>query len=78
MPWMHWSSVAARRIPEVQKLEIYQSLWGMQLRNPHLPERSDEEAFAMAAEAGFALEFRTADAPSLEAAFRPVHVSRSL
>ncbi len=34
-------------------LEIYQSLWGMQLRNPSLPERSDEEAFAMVAEAGF-------------------------
>jgi len=37
----------------VQKLEIYQSLWGMQLRNPSLRERSDEEAFAMVAEAGF-------------------------
>ena len=34
-------------------LEIYQSLWGMQLRNPHRPERSDEESFAMVAEAGF-------------------------
>lgn len=34
-------------------LEVYQSLWGMQLRNPSLPERSDAEAFAMVAEAGF-------------------------
>jgi hypothetical protein len=37
----------------VQKLEIYQSLWGMELRNPSLPERTKEEAFAMTAEAGF-------------------------
>ncbi|NNC56375.1 MAG: sugar phosphate isomerase/epimerase [Woeseiaceae bacterium] len=37
----------------MQKLEIYQSLWGMQLRNPQRLERSDEEAFALVAEAGF-------------------------
>jgi hypothetical protein len=37
----------------VQKLEIYQSLWGMELRSPHVPERTVEESFAMAAEAGF-------------------------
>ncbi len=37
----------------MQKLEIYQSLWGMQLRNPNQPERSDDESFAMVAEAGF-------------------------
>jgi hypothetical protein len=37
----------------VQKLDIYQSLWGMELRNPRLPERSKEEAFAMIADAGF-------------------------
>ncbi len=37
----------------VQKLEIYQSLWGMQLRHPHTPERKDEESFAMVADAGF-------------------------
>ncbi|RZV39046.1 MAG: sugar phosphate isomerase/epimerase [Chromatiales bacterium] len=37
----------------MQKLAIYQSLWGMQLRNPNRAERSDEEAFAMVAEAGF-------------------------
>ncbi len=37
----------------MQTLEIYQSLWGMQLRSPHRPERSDEASFAMIAEAGF-------------------------
>lgn len=37
----------------VQNLEIYQSLWGMELRHPEIPERSDEENFAMVAEAGF-------------------------
>jgi len=37
----------------VQKLAIYQSLWGMQLRSPHVPERTVEENFAMVAEAGF-------------------------
>lgn len=37
----------------MQKLEVYQSLWGMELRNPHMPERSKEEAFAMIAAAGF-------------------------
>jgi len=37
----------------VQKLNIYQSLWGMELRNPNAPERSKEEAFAMIAQAGF-------------------------
>jgi len=37
----------------VQKLNIYQSLWGMELRNPSLPERSIEESFAMIADAGF-------------------------
>ncbi len=37
----------------MQTLEIYQSLWGMQLRSPHRPERTDEESFAMVAEAGF-------------------------
>lgn len=34
-------------------LEIYQSLWAMQLRNPNRAERSDEESFAMCAAAGF-------------------------
>ena len=37
----------------MQKLEIYQSLWGMELRAPDTPERSVEENFRMAAEAGF-------------------------
>lgn len=37
----------------MQKLAIYQSLWGMELRHPRQPERGDEEAFAMVAEAGF-------------------------
>jgi len=37
----------------MQKLNIYQSLWGMELRNPSLPERSTEESFAMIADAGF-------------------------
>lgn len=37
----------------MQKLEVYQSLWGMELRSPHVAERSDEEAFSMVAEAGF-------------------------
>jgi hypothetical protein len=37
----------------MQKLEIYQSLWGMELRSPHVPERTPEESFAMFAKAGF-------------------------
>ncbi|MGI9236625.1 MAG: sugar phosphate isomerase/epimerase family protein [Woeseiaceae bacterium] len=37
----------------MQKLKIYQSLWGMELRNPTLPERTPEEAFAMVAAEGF-------------------------
>ena len=37
----------------MQNLEIYQSLWGMELRNPKAPERTDEESFAMVANAGF-------------------------
>ena len=37
----------------MQKLEIFQSLWAMELRSPHVPERSDSESFAMIAEAGF-------------------------
>lgn len=37
----------------MQKLEIYQSLWAMELRRPQVPERSDAESFAMIAEAGF-------------------------
>lgn len=37
----------------MQTLKIYQSLWGMELRSPHLAERSHAECFRMAAEAGF-------------------------
>ena len=37
----------------MQKLEIYQSLWAMELRSPDLPERSYEESFRMVADAAF-------------------------
>ena len=37
----------------MQKLEIFQSLWAMELRSPHVPERDDAKSFAMIAEAGF-------------------------
>ena len=37
----------------MQKLEIFQSLWAMELRSPHVSERSDAESFAMIAAAGF-------------------------
>jgi hypothetical protein len=37
----------------MQKLEIYQSLWGMELRHPGQPERAIEDNFRMVAEAGF-------------------------
>ena len=37
----------------MQKLQIYQSLWGMELRSPVQKERSADENFAMVAEAGF-------------------------
>ncbi len=37
----------------MQKLEIYQSLWGMELRKPGQPERSKDATFAMIAAAGF-------------------------
>ncbi|HKX54593.1 MAG TPA: hypothetical protein VJN01_00725, partial [Xanthomonadales bacterium] len=35
------------------KLEIFQSLWAMELRQPGKPERSAEENFAMVAKAGY-------------------------
>jgi hypothetical protein len=38
----------------MQKLEIFQSLWAMELRRPDGKERSVEESFAMVAAAGFA------------------------
>jgi hypothetical protein len=37
----------------MQTLEIYQSLWAMELRSPHRPERAPEESFRMVAEAGY-------------------------
>ena len=37
----------------MQKLKVYQSLWGMELRSPHLPERTNDENFRRVAEAGF-------------------------
>jgi hypothetical protein len=37
----------------MQKLEIFQSLWAMELRRPGVPERPMEENFSMAAEAGY-------------------------
>ena len=37
----------------MQKLEIFQSLWAMELRRPGIPERPVEENFRMAAEAGY-------------------------
>ena len=38
----------------MQQLDVYQSLWAMELRSPHVPERTREECFAMVADAGFA------------------------
>jgi len=37
----------------MQRLEIFQSLWSMELRRPGIPERPMEEKFRMAAEAGY-------------------------
>jgi hypothetical protein len=38
----------------MQNLEVFQSLWAMELRHPNRAERSTEENFKMIAEAGFA------------------------
>ena len=38
----------------MQKLAVFQSLWGMELRQPGLQEHSDRECFAMIRDAGFA------------------------
>jgi len=38
----------------MQKLDIYQSLWAMELRQPGISERSAEANFRLAAEAGYA------------------------
>jgi hypothetical protein len=37
----------------MQKLEIYQSLWAMELRSPDLSERSHEESFRIVADAAY-------------------------
>ena len=37
----------------MQKLEIYQSLWAMELRSPDLHERSHEESFRIVADAAY-------------------------
>jgi hypothetical protein len=37
----------------MQELEIYQSLWAMELRRPGIPERPMEDNFAMAKSAGY-------------------------
>lgn len=37
----------------MQKLEVFQSLWAMEMRLPGTPERPMEENFALAAEAGY-------------------------
>jgi len=37
----------------MQKLQIYQSLWAMELRSPERPERPHEESFRMVADAGY-------------------------
>lgn len=37
----------------MQKLEVFQSLWAMEMRQPGIPERPMEENFKMAAEAGY-------------------------
>ena len=46
-----WDGIGERTT--MQTLEIYQSLWGMQLRDPNRSERTDEESFAMVSDAGF-------------------------
>lgn len=38
----------------MQKLDVFQSLWAMELRRPGVPERSMEQNFSMVAEAGYA------------------------
>ena len=37
----------------MQSLDVYQSLWAMQIRQPGVPERSLDENFSLIAEAGF-------------------------
>jgi hypothetical protein len=38
----------------LQKLEVFQSLWAMELRHPRTPELSFDEKFRMAADSGYA------------------------
>jgi hypothetical protein len=38
----------------MQSLDVYQSLWAMQIRRPGVAERTSDENFSMIAEAGFA------------------------
>jgi hypothetical protein len=55
----------------MQKLEIYQSLWAMELRRPGVPERSMADNFELIAEAGFdgvSIDPGAADLQSYEAA----------
>jgi hypothetical protein len=37
----------------MQQLDVYQSLWAMELRSPHQAEWTPEECFALVAEAGY-------------------------
>ena len=58
----------------MQKLEIYQSLWAMELRRPDGKERALEESFEMVAAAGFdgmAIDLGAADLPVVQKA-RPL------
>lgn len=53
-----------------QKLHIYQSLWGMELRSPHVAERTPEQSFQMVADAGFdgmCIDPSTAEIPKMRA-----------
>ena len=58
----------------MQRIEFYQSLWAMELRQPGVAERSLEDNIAMIAEAGFhgvGLDLAMSDVPLAEAA-RPL------
>lgn len=37
----------------MQSLDVYQSLWAMQIRQPGVPERTSDESFSLIAEAGY-------------------------
>lgn len=53
-----------------QKLKVYQSLWGMELRSPYLPEPTHEACFQKVAEAGFdgmCIDPCAADIPEMRA-----------